>query len=124
MDRAVAAAAWTVDFAAREPADARLLLQVRREELVREAGLPAPLRDSARELNRPVAALLRRIATELFGRVRAAELELVTVAVVDLPYATVRRHLSAGSDPSRHRDHLVRAVTRLLEPAGEPAGQR
>ncbi len=117
LDRAVAAAAWTVDFATDQPADARLLLLTRREELVRDASLPATVRAALEDLNEPVIRMLRQLAAEIFGHADRGTVEVVVIAVVDLPYAHVRRHLLAGGDAGRHRPALLRVVRHTLEEA-------
>jgi len=111
LPRALAAAGWTVTFASAHPADARLLLSVRREELV---GPAAALREDLAGLNDGVVALLRRLAAELAPGAAREAAEVVAVAVVDLPYAVVRRHLTAGTDPGRSLDVVEDTVTALL----------
>ncbi|WP_232666816.1 TetR/AcrR family transcriptional regulator [Pseudonocardia sp. TRM90224] len=108
VERAVAAAAWTVEFAARHPQDARLLLRAGRDEL------PDPVRSELATLNQPVADLLHRLATDVFGSSTPDRIELMTVAVVDMPYAFARRHLAAGTPLEPHRAVLERAVRALL----------
>ncbi len=117
LRRAVATAAWTLDFATAQPADSRLLLLARREDLLREAALPPAVRTGLRELNEPVARLLDRLVTEVFGRDDGSGRAALTIAVVDLPYAHVRRHLLGGTDPSGQRASLLRAVRLILEEA-------
>lgn len=119
IERALAAADWTVEFALRHPADARLLLQARREELLADADLPAHVRQSLTDLNKPVIDLLRGLAADLFGAPTPARLERLAIAVVDVPYAVVRRHLSRGTSPRVDRDLVSHAVRALLDaPAG------
>ncbi|MGX6604959.1 TetR/AcrR family transcriptional regulator [Micromonosporaceae bacterium Da 78-11] len=114
-ERALAAADWTVEFAVRYPADARLLLQAGREELLAAPDLPTEIRESLAVLNEPVTELFRRLATEVFGAATPAHLELLTIAVVDVPYAIVRRHLRRQSSPQPHRQLVADAVRALLE---------
>lgn len=117
IDRAVAVAGWTLDFAAGHPGDARLLLQARREDLLGDAGLPAGTRQALAELNRPVVELLRRLTVELYGTATPEHVERLTIAVVDVPYAIARRHLLRGSSPDAHRDLVATAVRALLTPS-------
>lgn len=114
------AAAWTFDFATRHPADARLLLAFRREDLL-DADLPAELRAELRDLNLPIVEAVRGLARRLgVGRdARDAAPEQVLFAVVDLPYAAVRRHLLGGGLPARLRADL-RATARLIVEQGAP----
>lgn len=112
VDRALAAASWTVDFVRSHPADARLLLACRREELLGTPTLSDHHLASLTTLNEPVAALLRQLAREIHGSANARALEAITLAVVDLPYGAVRRHLRAGT--AVHRAQLLAAVQALL----------
>lgn len=114
MDRAVGAALATVDFATTQPEDARLLLGLSQSELLGRADLPELTRQALSDLNRPVARLVRQLATDLYGSAAAARIELVSIAVIDLPYTIVRRHLRAGRSPGRHRDLVGRTVRALL----------
>ena len=121
IERAVAAADWTVEFAVRHPADARLLLQARREELLTDADLPAHTRQSLAALNQPVTDLLHRLAADLCGAPTSERMEWLTIAVVDVPYAIVRRHLGRGTSPEIHRDLVASTVRAMLEaPADRP----
>jgi len=115
IERAVAAAGWTVEFAARHPADARLLLQARREDLLGDADLPAHTRQALATLNQPVAGLLRRLATDLFGAPTPEHVERLAIAVVDVPYAIARRHLTQGTSPEPHRALVASTVRALLD---------
>jgi hypothetical protein len=102
-----------VEFAVRHPVDAHLLLQTGREHLLAEADLPAQTRQALTAVNKPVAELLRQLAIDLFGTARPEHLELLTIAVVDVPYAIVRRHLQRGTSPEAHR-HIIASTVRAL----------
>ena len=81
----VAMAVSVVAFARDHPDDARLLLTLRRRDLLDADGDVAGL-------NLPVAEQVEHLATALYGSAGDREVERVTRAVVDLPYAAVRRH--------------------------------
>ena len=91
VEAGVALAGAALDFAARHPDDARLLLAVRRSDLL--DGAPPQLRARLDAGNAPLEAALRRIARALHGRADARAVDHVMRAVVDLPGAAVRRHL-------------------------------
>jgi AcrR family transcriptional regulator len=115
IDRAMSGAGWVLDFAAEQPDDARLLLLFRREELTGGPVAPGSARAiELKTLNHPVRALLTQITYEVFGTVDERSLETATLAVMDLPYAAVRRHLHAGSDPARFRTEILAAVRAIL----------
>jgi AcrR family transcriptional regulator len=118
MSAAVGAALAIYDFAAREPADARLLASLRREDLVRQAPL---LEGELATLNRPLERALADLARRLFGKATRAGIDATVTAVVDLPMGAVRRHLIAGSPPpAQARGQLEAAVRAALSQAGAP----
>jgi AcrR family transcriptional regulator len=116
IERALAVADWSVEFAVRHPDDARLLLQARREDLLGDADLPAQTRQALTALNDPVTELLHQLAVDLFKAATPERLELLAIAVVDVPYAIVRRHLRHGTSPRTHRRLIASTVRTLLEP--------
>jgi AcrR family transcriptional regulator len=114
MRAAVAAALSIYDFARREPADARLLASLRREDLIESVEAPRLQRELA-ELNRPLQDALAELARRLFGDVTRDELERTVCAVVDLPIGAIRRHLIAGGQlPETIPDQLAAAVRAAL----------
>jgi len=120
VERVLAAADWIVEFATRHPADASLLLQTSRERLLADAELPAETRRTLADLNKSVADLLHELAADLFGTAAPHQVERLTIAMVDVPYAIVRRHLRHGTSAAPHR-HLVAGTVRALLAADGPA---
>jgi AcrR family transcriptional regulator len=112
LEAGVAMARATVAFSAECPQDAQLLLALRRRDLL--DGEPADLR----ALNAPLERQLRRVARELFGSASARSLDRVARAVVDLPYAAVRRH--AGAVPPWLEADVAGDVRRLLTACARP----
>lgn len=100
LPRALALAKSVIDFSARYPDDARLLLVASREELGRDPDLPADLAEELRTLNAPVGELARQLCRELYGRVSPSGVERVVLAVVGLPYTAVRGRLLQDRSPS------------------------
>jgi len=90
IEAGVAMARASVTFAASHPDDARLLLTVRRDDLL--DGAPEQLRARLDAINTPLQEAIARIARALHGRADARAVDLVTRAVVDVPTAAVRRH--------------------------------
>jgi len=111
VEAAVGMALATVAFARAHPDDARLLLTLRRDDLL-DSEPGAELRERLAAMNAPLEAQLRRVARGLHGRADARALDRVTRAVVDVPYAAVRRH--AGRLPAWLADDVERDVRRLL----------
>jgi AcrR family transcriptional regulator len=119
---ALAAAQSILDFCEQNPADARLLVSFRREDLIRTAP-SGQLAEELEELNRPVETAVVALARRLYGRATRATLNRTLLAVFDLPYGAARRYLIAGTKlPAGLRDDLARAVTAVLEER-EPGGR-
>ena len=92
LDAAVAMALSALDFAHEYPDDARLLLMMRPEDLVDAEG-GGELAEAIAARNVPLVERLRTLARELYGADDARSLDAVQRAVVELPYAAVRRHV-------------------------------
>ena len=125
IEAAVAAGLAVHDFAWQEPADARLLAAVRREDLVGEVTDPA-LAVALREVNNPLRAALTALARRIYGRATQDAVERTTCAVVDLPQGAIRRHLVAGVVvPSGVRSQLIAAIrAALCDRTFPPTGTR
>ncbi|MGA5461857.1 TetR/AcrR family transcriptional regulator [Mycobacterium sp. NPDC050041] len=124
VDEAVALAVATVDFARELPDDARLLLALRPGDLV--DGEPDPaLQQTLATMNAPLIDRLHDVTRRLFGESGEdydRRLDVVTRAVVDLPYAVIRRHARDDRLPPWLADDLAVAVRALLA-AHRPAGR-
>lgn len=68
------------------------------------------------DLNNPVADLLRELAVDLYGTAAPHHVEQLTIAMVDVPYAIVRRHLRQGTSAAPHRHLVADTVRALLAP--------
>ncbi|WP_026152475.1 helix-turn-helix domain-containing protein [Actinopolyspora halophila] len=94
VEAVVAAADAPAVLAERRPAAARMLMTVRRQQLL-GPGLPEELADSLLGLDRRlVSEVLCRLASALWGRRDGSSVEVITTCVVDLPTALLRRALS------------------------------
>jgi AcrR family transcriptional regulator len=114
IEAAVAAGLAVHDFAWQEPADARLLAALRREDLVGEVTDPA-LAVALQEVNNPLRAALTALARRLYGHATPDTVERTTCAVVDLPQGAIRRHLVAGGAvPGGVRPQLTAAIRAAL----------
>lgn len=120
-DAVVAAADAPAAFALRRPAAARMLMGVRREQLL-GPDLPEHLTADLLALDRRLLALLSRLARAMWGRADASAVAVITLCVVDLPTAAFRRALTApvtdeaaavtpiDTDARRRLEAAVRAV--------------
>ena len=109
----VAMAASIVAFARADFDDARLLLSLRAGDLL-DASPNAVLRARLDTMNAPLLAEIRRVARAIHGRADRRALDAVTRAVVDLPYASVRRHVRAKRIPQWLERDVAEASRTLL----------
>lgn len=112
---AVSMASSQVGFAREQPEDARLLLTVRRDDLL-DADPGDEFRTQLDAINAPLAATLTKLTRALRGRAGARATDEVTRAVVDLPNAAVRRHMrDSDALPSWLEHDVATAARRLLQ---------
>lgn len=90
-------------------AEARVLQLYRRQDFVRR-GWPAGMEHRARELRHQIERGLRDFSRRLCGRTDARTLRIVTFAVLDAPFAAVRRHVAANEAPPEYVDLLITAT--------------
>ncbi|MDI2129547.1 TetR/AcrR family transcriptional regulator [Yinghuangia seranimata] len=99
------------------PDEAQLLLLHRRRDLV--ARMPDGPGAEAATLNDTLEEAFKAYARRRFGRADRAAVERVTFALVDIPYAAIRRHLGAGGLPPRGLEALsVRTARAALAEDG------
>lgn len=111
---AVAAGLAIHDFAQEEPADARLLAGLRREDLVGTV-VDATLISDLQRVNDELHTALTTLARRLYGRATREAVERTTCAVVDLPQGAIRRHLVSGTSvPMNVRPQLDAAIRAAL----------
>jgi hypothetical protein len=117
-EAALAASMSIIDFCDEHPADARLLVAFRREDLVKT--IPeGPFAEELAVLNRPVERAVAALAHRLYGRATRAALDRTLLAVFDLPYGAVRRYLISGAPlPKALRADLSRAVAAVIAEPG------
>lgn len=91
------------------PREARLLLLHQREDFV-DRGWPATMRRRAEGLGGQIETELRAFSRRLCGRQDARTLRIVTYAVLEAPFAAVRRHVAVGENPPTYVDALIRVT--------------
>jgi AcrR family transcriptional regulator len=114
LDGAVAMAVSVIGFARELPEDARLLLLIRPDDLLDGDADVAGLREAIDTRNAPLRARLVEFARALYGSADARSLDAVSRAVVDLPYAVVRRHAHRERLPSWLEDDVAASVRAVL----------
>lgn len=131
VNAVVAAADTPAEFAHRRPAAAKMLMTVRRDQLLGPE-LPAELADELIGLDRRLVSLMQRLAQSLWGRRDGPSVEVITTCVVDLPTALFRRALTApaadgtaqiGTDVRRRLGAAVRGVL-AFPPPNRPTPSR
>lgn len=116
LEAAVAMAISQIGFARDQPEDARLLLTLRRDDLL-DADPDDKLRARLDAINAPLQATIVELARALRGRADARARDAMTRAVVDLPNAAIRRYVRDGMRlPSWLEGDVALAVRTLLQP--------
>jgi AcrR family transcriptional regulator len=113
LEAAVAMAVASVGFARDMPDDARLLLTLRPADLV-DGEPDRALRQTLAEMNAPLVERVRDLAARLYSDAGQRNLDAVTRAVVDLPYAVIRRHAHDRTMPPWVEADLAVAARALL----------
>jgi AcrR family transcriptional regulator len=113
IDVGAALAVSSVAFARELPEDSQLLLSVRRDDLL-DASPGVEFRARLDQINSPLEAELREVARGLHGRADARSVDAVMRAVVDLPYAAIRRHAQSDPMPSWLENDVEDSARALL----------
>ncbi len=120
-DAIAAAAGAPVMFAERHPASARLLLQIRREQVL-GPDVPDELAEQVRALEKQLVDLMIELAISAWDRRDRAAVDTVTTCIVDLPTA-ILLHRNRIADPTARR-HLDAAVAAVLAVGPAPNPRR
>ncbi|MFI6995904.1 TetR/AcrR family transcriptional regulator [Nocardia sp. NPDC050175] len=113
VEAGVAMVSAALVFGRELPDDARLLLNLRVSDLL-DGGPDDDFRARLTTMNAPLINHLRRLATALLGRAGDREIDAISRAVVDLPYAALRRHAHAPTLPAWLDTDLPAAARTLL----------
>lgn len=116
VDEAIETAArYTPGFARAHPDAARVLLSFRRDDLL-DGAMPSTLRKRAKALESSLLDALRTFARIWSGDASTSSVRRTAFALVDIPYAAVRRALDRGESPAEELDAwIVRAAFAALE---------
>jgi AcrR family transcriptional regulator len=113
VEATVAAGLSVYDFCVDHPADARLLLSFRPEDLAGGSLDPAQVSE-LQHLNEPIQAVVEDLARRLYGRASRRSVDRVIMAVFDLPHGAVRRPLTSGEKLLPQRREAVEAAVRAV----------
>ncbi|RZU54204.1 TetR family transcriptional regulator [Krasilnikovia cinnamomea] len=121
--RAVLAAADApARFADQQPRAARLLVTLRRDDVLTDAVAPA-VADRLRALDAALVDTLRLLALAVWGRGDGAAVDAVTTCVVRLPGAMLFPEIRAGRVRPHTRAQLAAAVGAVLDCGPPPRPQ-
>ena len=113
VETVVAGALALYDFCLRDPDDARLVGSFRPSDFA-HAEIDEGLRVELAKVNEPAMERLRELARALYGRADRATLDLVLLALVDLPHGLARRHLDYGTAPPAARRACLESAVRAV----------
>jgi AcrR family transcriptional regulator len=116
----VAAAEAPAVFAEQHPDSSRLLLTVRRDELLGPE-TPTEIAEELRDLDRLLVECMVRLARAVWGRKDAAAVDAITMCIVDLPTAILLNRNRINDPDARER---LRAAVRAVLAVGEPPSRR
>jgi AcrR family transcriptional regulator len=100
------AALHTPRWVRQHPAEARILLLYRREELVAGAW-PEELKKKVLAIKCRLDGGIRSYAVRTFGKVGREGIDRTVFALIDVPYAAVLRYIRLGKKPPRQVDDYI-----------------
>jgi AcrR family transcriptional regulator len=109
-DAPVYAALHVVRWARGNLPEARVLALYRRHDLAER--WPVELGDQLEGLNDAIEHELRELARRAYGQATHGTMAAITFAMIDIPYAAMRRYLVAGVAPPATVDPLVEKTVR------------
>jgi AcrR family transcriptional regulator len=113
IESAVATAVAAIDFMRAVPDDARLLVALRPSDLL-DGEPDDELQQTLAAQNAPLIERLNAFARELYGSGDPRCIDAVARAIVDLPYAVVRRHANSTPIPDWLEADVAAASRALL----------
>ncbi|WIM87247.1 TetR/AcrR family transcriptional regulator [Candidatus Mycobacterium wuenschmannii] len=111
LESAVATAVAAIEFMRAVPDDARLLVALRPGDLLDDEH---DLQQTLADQNAPLIDRLNGFARELYGSTDPRCTDAVARAIVDLPYAVVRRHANTTPIPDWLETDVAAAARALL----------
>ncbi|OBK32857.1 TetR family transcriptional regulator [Mycobacterium sp. 1245111.1] len=113
LESAVATAVAAIEFLRAVPDDARLLVALRPSDLL-DGEPDDDLQQTLAAQNAPLIDRLNSFARELYGSEDPRGVDAVARAIVDLPYAVVRRHANSTPIPDWLEVDVAAASRALL----------
>ena len=106
-DGGLQAALHTPRWVLLHPAEARILLLYRREELVSGAW-PEELREGVTQIKQQLDTAIREYTEQTFGSATQASLGRTIFALIEVPYAAVLRYIRQGKKPPKVVEKYIR----------------
>ena len=104
------------DHCVAEPHDVLLLDRLRRDDVLNLRLTPDML-DQIEQAEKATAYLMTELAKALLGRARRQDVDLLVLAIVDMPFSFAKRYLEQGQPvPQARRDRLPQAVSAVIGP--------
>ncbi len=103
----LAAALHTPRWVRLHPAEARLLLLYRREELA-DGSWADDLKEKARRITRDLDCAVRNYVVRMSGKYDQESADRAVFAIIDVPYAAVIRYIRLGRKPPKKVDDYIR----------------
>ena len=113
VEAAVGAGLAIYDYCVEHPADGRLFLSYRREDLA-GGRIDPKQRAELEHLNEPVATVVEDLARRLYGRASRTSVDRVLMAVFDLSHGALRRPLGSGEKLLPQRRETLEAAVRAV----------
>ncbi|MFC9967038.1 TetR/AcrR family transcriptional regulator [Nocardia ignorata] len=102
------------DHCVAEPQDALLLDRLPREDIL-NLRLSAQMRSQIDEAEQTTIYLMLQLAQSLMGRAQRDDVDLLVLAIVDVPFSFTKRYLQqAERPPKARRGHLPDAVRAVI----------
>jgi AcrR family transcriptional regulator len=122
VEAALAAALSLPRTARADLTGARIMLLHRREDFL-SGSWPPDLMHEATRLAEQATGVIGTMTRRLFGRNTDANRLTTVFAMLDLPFAAVRRHVSKGEAPPPHVDGLIETAYRAVIAARTTAAE-
>jgi AcrR family transcriptional regulator len=103
----IAASLYSPQWVRRNLIESKILLLYRREELI-GGEWPEQVRERAEVLEQELRSGLVSFVKNYFGRCSGKNIQRTVFALIDVPLASVRRHLENDETPPEYVDKLVR----------------
>jgi AcrR family transcriptional regulator len=112
----LAAALFLPEWVRSDLPGAQIMLVHRREDFLSD-GWPLELKEEAVRLGQQLEHWMNVIAQRLFAGATPQQRRLASFAIIDIPYAAVRRYVVAGTAPPSYVDGLIAtAYAALIHP--------